>query len=308
MRIVSLLPSATEIVCVLGLRGSLVGVTHECDYPPGLETVPRLTASLLDSSLSSREIDTMVARALTSDAHTIYALDTELLSSLKPDVVLTQSLCEVCAVPAAVVESAVCTMPHGARVVSLDPHDLHGIFESILDTACLLGRVAEGEAQVASLDARIARLPDAGEERPTVLAAEWLDPVYCGGHWVPEMIELAGGVDRFGAPGERSHPLTWTEIGEADPDVIVLMPCGYDAAAIASRYPELAAIPEWRYLRAVRESRVYCVDANSYFSRPGPRVVDGIEVLARIFHPDAASAQGAGLSLRLTPDGGFEPV
>jgi iron complex transport system substrate-binding protein len=287
MRIVSLLPSATEIVCVLGLRGSLVGVTHECDYPPGLETVPRLTASLLDSSLSSREIDTMVARALTSDAHTIYALDTELLSSLKPDVVLTQSLCEVCAVPAAVVESAVCTMPHGAR---------------------LLGRVAEGEAQVASLDARIARLPDAGEERPTVLAAEWLDPVYCGGHWVPEMIELAGGVDRFGAPGERSHPLTWTEIGEADPDVIVLMPCGYDAAAIASRYPELAAIPEWRYLRAVRESRVYCVDANSYFSRPGPRVVDGIEVLARIFHPDAASAQGAGLSLRLTPDGGFEPV
>lgn len=309
MRIASLLPSATEIVCALGLRESLVGITHECDYPPGLDRVPRLTASLLDPALSSREIDTLVSESLRSDAHTIYALDAALLRSLEPDVVLTQSLCEVCAVPAAAVEEAVCTMPKGARVVSLDPHDLDGIFDSIAETARLLQVTSAGRPLVDRLRTRLDTLRAPVDARkPTMLAAEWLDPVYCGGHWVPDMIEWAGGRDLFGRPGQPSRPLPFDEIRQADPEVIVLMPCGYDAAEIAARYSELVGNPDWRLLRAVRDCRVYSVDANAYFSRPGPRVIEGIEILAAILQPGADTASRREDVLRLGQDGCFHPL
>jgi iron complex transport system substrate-binding protein len=292
MRIASLLPSATEIVAQLGLRDSLVGVTHECDWPPGVETLPHLTANLLDPALSSRAIDEAVSRSLKEDAHTIYALDANLLRDLAPDVILTQALCEVCAVPTAMVEDAVCTMPAGARIVSLDPFTLDDVFRCIERAGEALGVPERGAAEAARLRADIGSIRDAvaGAPRPRVLAAEWLDPIYCSGHWVPEMIEIAGGIDAFNAPGERSHPVLFDDILRTDPDVIVLMPCGYFAEGVVERYHEIAATHGWTELRAVRERNVFAVDATSYFSRPGPRVVEGARILARIFHPDRLAA------------------
>jgi iron complex transport system substrate-binding protein len=288
MRIASLLPSATEIVAQLGLRDSLVGVTHECDWPPGIDALPHLTSNLLDPRMSGRAIDEAVSRSLKEDAHTIYGLDTALLRDLAPDVILTQALCEVCAVPTSMVEDAVCTMPAGARVVSLDPFSLQNIFASIERAADALGVPDRGRAEANTLRAEVVAIRDTvrGAPRPRVLAAEWLDPVYCGGHWVPEMIEIAGGIDAFNTPGERSHPIPFDDVILADPDVIVLMPCGYVTEDVVERYPEIAAMPGWADLRAVRDHNVFAVDATSYFSRPGPRVVEGARILARILHPD----------------------
>ena len=305
MRIVSLLPSATEIVCALGLQKSLVGVTHECDFPPGVDCLPRLTTSLLDPALSSREIDTLVSASIKADAHTIYGLDADLLVRLAPDVILTQSLCEVCAVPTAMVEDAVCTMPRGARIVALEPLTLDGVLDSIAEAATALGVEAAGLALVEQLESRIesVRLRVAGQAKRRVLAAEWLDPVYCGGHWVPDMIAAAGGDDCFGTAGEPSHPLQIVDIQAVDPDVIILMPCGYGVQEIVARYCEVEALPGWKTLRAVKEHAVYAVDASAFFSRPGPRLVDGLELLAEIFHP--GQADEASRSMKLSPAGCF---
>ncbi len=310
MRIVSLLPSATEIVCALGLRDSLVGVTHECDYPPGVERLPHLTSNLLSADMSSREIDRVVSASLKADAHTIYGLDTDALRALAPDAILTQALCEVCAVPTSMVEEAVCTMPRGARVVSLDPLSLGAVFASVEQAANALGVPEVGREGAAGLRAEIetVRQAVAGAPRPKVLAAEWLDPVYCGGHWVPEMIVIAGGSDLFGTPGQPSHPLLWHDVAAADPDVIALMPCGFHARDVVARYGEIAAAPEFRALRAVREGNVYAVDATSYYSRPGPRLVDGTRILARILHPDRVTEPlPPGTAFKLADGGRFEP-
>lgn len=306
MRLVSLLPSATEIVHAIGLGDSLVGVTHECDYPHGVKRLPRLTANLLSPDLGSREIDHQVSASLKADAHTIYALDTDLLCTLQPDVILTQALCEVCAVPTSMVEDAVCTMPAGARIVSLDPLNLEAVFASIEDAGDVLDARLVARESASRLREQLAGIRDAvaGAPRPRVLAAEWLDPVYCGGHWVPEMIDAAGGADPFGTPGEASHPLTWETIAGVDPDVIVLMPCGYFAPQVVERYHEIAAAPQWRTLRAVRAGDVYAVDATSYFSRPGPRLVEGTRLLAKIMHPGRFDAHVApGVAYRLDAGG-----
>lgn len=310
MRIVSLLPSATEIVHALGLAQSLVGVTHECDYPPGIEHLPRLTSNLLAPDLSSIEIDRAVSASLRADAHTIYGLDTDMLRALAPDLILTQALCEVCAVPTSMVEDAVCSMPQGARVVSLDALSLDAVFASVEQAAAALGVPSDGRIVAARLRAELdaIRAAVAGAPQPRVLAAEWLAPVYCGGHWVPEMVAAAGGIDPLGTPGEPSHRLTWDEIAGADPDVIVLMPCGYHANEIVARYHEIAAAPEFRALRAVREHDVYAVDATSHFSRPGPRLIDGTRVLARILHVERMSDElPLDAVLKLSSDDHFEP-
>jgi iron complex transport system substrate-binding protein len=310
MRVASLLPSATEIVACLGLRDALVGVTHECDWPPGVDKLPHLTANLLDPAMSSRAIDAAVSRSLKEDAHTIYGLDAVLLRDLAPDVILTQALCEVCAVPTNMVEDAVCTMPAWARIVSLDPFSLKDVFRCVEQAAEALGVPRRGAAEAGALRSGVAEIRDAvaGATRPRVLAAEWLDPIYCGGHWVPEMIDVAGGVDAFNTPGERSHPVPFDDILRADPDVIVLMPCGYPARDVIARYPEIASTSGWSGLRAVRECNVYAVDATSYFSRPGPRVVEGTCMLARIFHPDRVRVPPrlpGDDCYRLQPDGRF---
>lgn len=311
MRIVSLLPSATEIVHAIGLGNQLVGVTHECDYPPSVQGLPRLTSNLLGGEMASADIDRAVSASLKEDAHTIYGLDLAQLAALAPDVILTQALCEVCAVPTSMVEEAVCTMPRSAAIVSLDPLSLDAVFASIEQAGDALGE-PEAAAKVASrCRADIAHIAAtvAGSQRPRVLAAEWLDPVYCGGHWVPEMISVAGGVDPFGTAGEPSHQLPWEHIVDADPDIIVLMPCGFNAGEVASRYSEIAASDQFLALRAVRELNVYAVDATSYFSRPGPRLVDGTRILARLLHPDrAVGLLPADSVLRLTQNGSFDSV
>ena len=310
MRVVSLLPSATEIVCALGLRDRLVGVTHECDFPPGIESLPHLTASLIAPDMSSHDIDSAVSTSLRSDEHTLYALDRRLLHELEPDVVLTQSLCEVCAVPTAIVEDAVCSMPAEAQVASLDPMRLNDVFASVEEAGRALGADEAGRRladelrkEVEGIRAHVAAAP-----RRSVLAAEWLDPVYSGGHWLPDMIEAAGGGDAFGAIGQPSRRVAWEEIVDKDPDVIVLMPCGFHADEAIARYGEIEQQPEWRGLRAVRDGAVYAVDATSYYSRPGPRLVEGVRILARILHPDlVAGPLPAGSAFRLMGSGSFEP-
>jgi iron complex transport system substrate-binding protein len=235
-------------------------------------------------------------------------LNADLLRDLRPDVILTQALCEVCAVPTSMVEDAVCTMPESARIVSMDPVSLDDVSSSIVAAGEVLGVASRARALAAELRAQIDAIRSAvdGAARPRMLAAEWLEPVYCGGHWVPEMIEIAGGTDAFGAPGERSHPLTWDSVLAADPKVIVLMPCGFFAPQVVERYHEIAKAEEWQRLRAVRECSVYAVDATSYYSRPGPRLVEGARILARIMHPDRVTSPLAPQSAyRLTPGGEF---
>lgn len=313
-RIASLLPSATEIVAALGLADRLVGVTHECDTPPEVRALPKLTRSLLPPVLSSREIDRAVAASLRGDAHTVYELDSALLQALEPDVVLTQALCDVCAVPYAAVEGAVCTMPRAARVVSLDPENLVGIFACIEQAAAALGVPERGEGLAGRLRGELARIRAAAArragERPTVFLCEWLDPLFCGGHWVPEMVESAGGRDVFGRAGEPSRRVAWEELAAADPDVIVLSPCGFSAEETMRRFPEFAgAHPGWQQLRAVREGRLFAVDANGYFSRPGPRVVEGVRILAAaLWGPDTAGPLPANTLFRLGPGGEWERV
>ena len=309
MRIASLLPSATEIVYALGLGEELIAVTHECDYPPGAASKPAVTRSLLRSDLPSAEIDRAV-RASARDAHTIYELNAELLTGLAPDVVLTQSLCEVCAVPRSAVEELICTMPAAALMVSLDPHTIDGMLDSIVEAGQALNVTERARDVIVGLRQRIdaVRASVEGAIRQRVLCIEWLDPIYRGGHWIPEQVAMAGGEDALGQPGEPSTVLAWEEVADYAPEVIVLMPCGFDGQDAADRLTELSVRPGWDDLPAVREQHVFAVDGSAFFSRPGPRLIDGIELLAAIFHPHGTAKPPAGASiLRLIRNGGFEP-
>jgi iron complex transport system substrate-binding protein len=288
-RIVSLLPSATEIVCALGLEDALVGVTHECDYPPTVLSRPALTASRIShQTMSSCEIDHAVRSQL--DGHgSIYDLDEKLLRELSPDLIITQELCEVCAVSYKQVERAARAFEAGPRVLSLEPNTIRDILDNILTVGRMTNREAEAETVVGELTVRLDALAVALTEvasRPRTLVLEWLEPPFAPGHWVPEQVAFAGGDPAFGAAGEKSRTTTAEEIAAYAPEVIVLAPCGYYRADVLSAL-EGARLPRgWHELPAVREGRVWAVDAAAYFSRPGPRVVDGAEILARVIHPD----------------------
>lgn len=301
MRIVSLLPSATEVVFALGLGDDLVGVSHECDYPPEAATRPAVTRSLLPKGLGQAEVDREVKRLL-AEYGTIYELDRELLERLKPDLILTQRLCYVCAVGYEQVCAAVEALGTGANVISLEPEGLDDIFETILTVGRAAGREEAAHRVVGGLRARIeqVRARVAGLPRPRVLALEWLDPPLAAGHWVPEMVELAGGEDVAGRPRRPAVRLDWAQVAEADPDVVILMPCGYDLAGTLDVARTLVTAPWWAGLRAVREGRVYAVDGSAYFNRPGPRVVAGVEILAEIFHPEVCRG--------LAPAGSWTPL
>ena len=293
MRIVSLVPNATEILFALGAGDDVVGVSHECDFPPEARTRPILTGSALTPGMTPHEVDAAVSAQLASGA-SLYTLDEERLAALDPDLLFTQELCPVCAVSTAQVGGAVAPMARCPEVLSLDPTRLEDVLADILHVGERLGRSAAAECLVDDLRARLERVERAthGRPRPTVVALEWLDPPFLGGHWVPQMIAIAGGRDPFAvAPGERSRRATWDEIAAADPDWIVAMPCGFDAAGAAGEVAKLAGDPLWSQLRAVRSGRVAAVDANGCFSRPGPRLVDGVEQLFRLFSgvPAAAS-------------------
>ncbi len=292
-RIVSLLASATEILYALDLGERLVGISHECDYPPEALDRPRLSRARFDPAhLDSGAIDAAVRRAM-AEHGSVYAVDAERLAALRPDLILTQAVCEVCAVPTTTAEEAAAALDYEPMVLSLDAHDLDGIFQSILAVGRAAGVPQRAEQLVAELRGRVdavrARIGlgvrAAGPLR--VLALEWLDPPFVPGHWVPEMIEMAGGRDLFGRAGQRSRQVGWEELAGADPDVLLVMPCGFGleaSRADADRHADrLRAVAP----RAIAAGRACVLDGSSYFNRSGPRVVDGIEILAAVLHPAA---------------------
>jgi iron complex transport system substrate-binding protein len=285
MRIISLVPNGTEILFAVGAGDLVVGVSHECDFPPEARTRPILTGSALTPGMSSAEIDKAVSAQVGSGL-SLYTLDEARIAELAPDFIVTQQLCPVCAVSTEQVDGAVRPLPRCPELVSLDPTSLAEVFADIRRVGEVTGKTAEAEALLRGLYDRLDAVHDrvAGRPCPRVVALEWLDPVFIGGHWVPEMIGIAGGTDALAQPGDHSRRLTWDEVRAADPDVLVVMPCGYDEAGARDQIALIADRPEWQELRAVREGRVHPVDANGCFSRPGPRLVDGIERLAELFH------------------------
>ncbi|KAA9157448.1 cobalamin-binding protein [Amycolatopsis acidicola] len=282
MRIVSLLPAATDIVAELGCLPALVGRTHECDWPAAVSTVPVVTGSAIEPErLSSREISTAVGG---HQGSSLYALDSELLAGLAPDLVLTQDLCEVCAVSYRRVTEAVRVLDAGVEVLSLEPRTLDGIFDCLRQVADRLG--VDAEPRIAALQTRLddVRRAVAGRPRPRVAAIEWLDPVWPAGHWVPEQLDTAGGIPLLANTGEHTEPVDWQAVLDAGPEVIALMPCGLTPDRTVAELDVLATRPGWADLPAVREGRVWVVDGPAYFNRPGPRVVRGAEVLAHVLH------------------------
>ncbi|MET9258361.1 cobalamin-binding protein [Amycolatopsis sp. NPDC004079] len=285
MRIVSLLPAATDLVAVLGKAGDLVGRTHECDWPAEVASVPVVTAADLDSdALTSREISTAVGAS--HQGSSLYSVDLEQLAALAPDLVLTQDLCEVCAVSYTRVAAAVRMLDAGPRVLSLEPRTL----DEVLDCLTTLGdaldvpdvaaaRAAELRSRLAAVRARVAGLP-----RPRVVALEWLDPLWPAGHWVPEQITAAGGTPLLAEPGEHTKPMTWDAVVAARPDVLLVLPCGFSPDRTEAELDVLTSRPGWADLPAVRNDRVWLLDGPAYFNRPGPRVVRGAEILATVLH------------------------
>lgn len=285
MRIVSLVPNATEILFALGAGDRVVGVSHECDWPEEARTRPILTGSALQPGMSAAEVDAAVS-AQVGSGKSLYTLDEKRIAELAPDLIFTQELCPVCAVSTGQVEAATRPLPRCPELLSLDPNTLDDVFADIRRVGEATGLAERAEALVEGLRQRVAAVERAvaGRPRPRVAALEWLDPPFSGGHWVPEMIARAGGEDLFGEPGGPSRRLGWGDLRAADPDVLIAMPCGFDEAGAREQIALVAGRPEWSSLRAVREGRAFPVDANGCFSRPGPRLVDGIERLAEVFH------------------------
>lgn len=287
MRIVSLLPSATEIICELGLGAALVGVTHECDHPAEVRGLPRVTQTFIPPDASSREIDDLVRDRLRSTS-ALYELDLPVLERLAPDLIVTQALCDVCAVAEAEVAAAVCRLPGAPRVVNLEPASLAEVLASLEVVADAAGVPERGRAAVARLQERIDAV--AGRSAnvtslPSVMLLEWIDPPFTAGHWSPEIVRLAGGREVLGREGEKSRSVPWEEIVAADPEVLVIACCGFDISRTRQDLPILLAQPGFSGLACVRDSRVFLVDGSAYFSRPGPRLVESLEILAHALHP-----------------------
>ena len=286
-RIVSFLPSATEILYQLGAGDQLVGVTHECDFPAEAKSKPRVIHSSFDPHImNSKEIDAQVVKLMQSGGD-IYLVDEQALKNANPDLIVAQGLCEVCSPTTKEIGKAISILNNKPEVVILDPHNLDDILESILQVAKKIGKTTEAQNLVNSLQKRIEYVKSkSAKSRPKVLCIEWLDPLFTAGHWVPQMVEIAGGINGISVVGEPSRRM---KIGEAvmfDPDIIVLMPCGFQISRTKQEHFKLARNSEWKSLRAVRNNNVYAVDANSYFSKPGPRTITGIEILAKIFQPE----------------------
>lgn len=293
MRIVSLLPAATDIVAELGLTDRLVGRTHECDWPPeAVAAVPVVTgAEFTPDDLTSREISDAVGGAAHSGS-SLYTLDTDALASLRPDVVLTQDLCDVCAVSYEKVSRAVRLLDADTRVLSLEPRTLDDVLDCLVTVGELLGVREHAERQRAALRRRLERVSrlTAGRTRPRVVAIEWLDPLWPAGHWVPEQITYAGGEPLLAAPGEHTKPMTWEAVREARPEAVLILPCGFPPERTLRERELLTGLPGWAELPAVRAGRVWVLDGPAYFNRPGPRVVRGAEVLAQLLHGVPAGA------------------
>jgi len=293
-RIVSLLPSSTEILCALGLGKCLVGVSHECDYPTEVIGLPIVTEPKLDPHGLSGAIDTRI-REIVQEGLSIYRIKTDVLHSLQPDLIVTQDQCEVCAVSLPEVEEAVrCFLTPGVTVVSLSPQRLGDIWEDIRQVAQATGQDDAAEEVLRGLKRRLWTLEQQTRHRsrPRVACLEWLDPLIAAGNWIPELIEIAGGEYTLTGAGEHSAKMTWDSLVAYQPEVVVLMPCGFPIPQTQRELPALTALPQWQALPAVQANRVFIVDGNAYLNRSGPRIVDSTEILAEILHPDV----GAGLA------------
>jgi len=286
MRICSLLPSATEIAFALGLGDQVVAVSHECDYPPEASNRPVLTKSAIHQRIHrSLEVD----REVEQRGGDIYEIDEKLLDKLKPDIILTQELCHVCAVSYTRVKEAARVLDADAKIVSLEPTDLEEIVDNILLVGRMTTKLAEAEKLVAQMLRRITRVREKTrtvQNKPRVFFMEWLRPPWAGGHWIPQMVDYAGGVEGLGRIGKPSHRIEWDQVVEYKPDIIVLSPCGFNADQVVEEAHVLTSYEEWDKIPAFQSSRIYAVNASAYFSRSGPRVVDGLEILAHIIHPE----------------------
>ena len=301
MRICSLLPSGTEILYSLGLGDQIVAVTHECDYPPETAAKPRITEDLMEQGrMTSVEIDHHVSSNIGRHG-TIYRLKQDLLETLEPDLIVTQELCEVCAVSYKEVQHAARVLEGRTRIVSLEPTTLNEMLETILLVGELTGRKDAALEKVQELNARLQRVRERvrDRERPRVYAMEWLDPPFSAGHWVPEMVEIAGGHEVLGKAGSKSERITPERILEAQPEIIVLMPCGFSLERTVEEYRRTRFLPEW-------SGQLYAVDGSSYFNRSGPRLIDGVEILSEIFHPSLLDGPERGENRLNEPNRNFK--
>lgn len=290
MRIVSLLPSATEIVALLGLEDQLVGVSHECDYPPAVRNLPHVTRSAIGGGLPSKEIDRLVREQLETE-QALYHLDIDLLRELQPDLIVTQALCDVCAVAASEVDAAACLLPGNPKVINLEPMCLEEVFETIALVGDETGQQAEALTALAQLRERVARIRDGvaaipTAARPRVAFLEWIDPLFNAGHWTPELIEYAGGSDCLGSKHQPSRSISHQELLAANPDVLFVAQCGFTEARTEQDLPLLGAIEGIHNLPCCRNGQLVHTDGNAYFSRPGPRLVDSLEIMAHTLYPE----------------------
>ena len=290
MRIVSFLPSATETLYELGMGASIAGVTHECKYPAAARKKPQVIHPSFDQSImSGKEIDAKIVELVRSGGD-IYSVDEKLLKKADPDLIIAQGLCEVCSPFTKEIGRAVSLLGGKPDVLVLDPHDLDDVLVSIMDVAEKVGRVKEGAKLVASLQKRIdAVRAIKSKEKPRVMCVEWVEPLFTAGHWVPQMVEYAGGINGISVAGEQSRRLDASEIAKFDPEIIVMMPCGFGVSRTIEEMKALKKKKEWSELAAVKKGNVYAVEAGAYFSKPSPRTVTGLEILAKIMHPKEAS-------------------
>jgi iron complex transport system substrate-binding protein len=289
MRVVSFLPSATETLYQLGAGGQIVGVTHECKFPAQAKKKPRVIRPSFDpGTMTGRQIDSKIVELMRS-GNDIYIVDDKVLKKANPDLIVAQGLCEVCSPFTKEISRATSILDRQPDVLMLDPHDLDDILVSIMDVAEKVGKVREGSRLVASLQKRIDAVRGMNiKSRPRALCIEWLDPLFTAGHWVPQMVEYAGGINGMSIAGEPSRRMDIEEAIQFDPDVIVLMPCGFEIPRTLKELPALARNEKWKSLRAVKNHDVYAVNANAYFSKPGPRTVTGLEIMAKILHPEVS--------------------
>ena len=300
-RIVSFLPSATEMACALGLGDQLLGITHECDHPPEIRDKPIVVRSVLPTErMSQREIDTAVTERLRNGL-SLYQVDESLMRAIAPDLILTQDLCQVCAPSGNEVAQLLHTLPTKPQILWLTPQCLEQIFDNLRELGEATGCLQRAEELIAAGHARLENIAAATRQishRPRVFCMEWLDPVYCSGHWVPEMVQIAGGKDELGRTGADSIRIRWNQVLQSAPEVLIIMPCGCDLEKAVTVARQLFEYPGWSDLPAVKDARVYAVDASSYFARPGPRIVEGTELLAHLLHPDLFEWNG--------PQGAFQ--
>ena len=287
-RILSLIPSSTEIVCALGFENQLIGRSHECDFPSSVQKLSSCTAPKFKVEGTSAEIDQRV-KSILKNALSVYQIDEKKLQQMQPDIIITQARCEVCAVSLKGVENAVCEWVESRpQIVSLEPNQLSDIWKDFINIAEALGVKEQGHELVSQLKQRmnkIAQKTITFPQKPTVVCIEWIEPLMSAGNWMPELIEMGGGINLFGVAGEQSPWMTWEQLLEANPDVILVMPCGFNLARSKAEMSSLSQKPEWSQLNAVQNQQVYLTDGNQYFNRPGPRLVESLEIIAEILHP-----------------------